>query len=65
MRERKDMTAGELADAAGLPREHIEALEAGRLDPTYELLLKVTDALDAQPSTLVIFAERLATSTDP
>jgi transcriptional regulator with XRE-family HTH domain len=64
MREQRHMTADQLADASGVLREHIKALEVGRLDPTYDLLLKVTDGLGAQPSALIIFAEKLATPTD-
>jgi transcriptional regulator with XRE-family HTH domain len=64
MRQQRGMAADELADAGGLPRERIAALEAGELDPTYELLLKVADGLGTQPSELVIFAERLAAQTD-
>jgi transcriptional regulator with XRE-family HTH domain len=64
MREQRAMSAHELADASGVTPERIGALEAGQLDPTYELLLEIADGLGAQPSALVILAERLQASTD-
>jgi transcriptional regulator with XRE-family HTH domain len=65
MREQRDMSVGELADASGVLRERISALEAGQLDPTYELLLEIADGLGTQPSALVILAERLDASPNP
>lgn len=58
------MSAGELAKASGVLREHLDALEAGQLDPTYELLLEIADGLGAQPSALVILAEQLDSPAD-
>ncbi len=65
MREQRDMSAGELADASTIDRERIDALETGRLDPTYELLLAVAEGLGTQPSALVTLAERLKESNEP
>jgi transcriptional regulator with XRE-family HTH domain len=65
MREQRGMSADELADASGVLRERIGALEAGQLDPTYELLLEIADGLGTQPSALVILAERLDASPNP
>jgi transcriptional regulator with XRE-family HTH domain len=65
MREQKGMSAEELATASGVPRKRIGALEAGELDPTYELLLRVVDGLGTQPSALVTLAERLDESYEP
>jgi transcriptional regulator with XRE-family HTH domain len=65
MREQKGISAEQLAQASGVSREHVDALEAGRLDPTYELLLEIADSLKEQPSALVILAERLSTSSGP
>jgi transcriptional regulator with XRE-family HTH domain len=56
MREQRGMSADELADASGVLRERIGALEAGQLDPTYELLLEIAGGLGTQPSALVILA---------
>lgn len=65
MREQTGMSAGELAEASGVGRERLCALEAGQLDPTYELLVEIADSLGAQPSELVILAERLNASANP
>jgi transcriptional regulator with XRE-family HTH domain len=65
MRKQRGMSADELADASGVLRERIGALEAGQLDPTYELLLEIADGLGTQPSALVILAERLDASPNP
>jgi transcriptional regulator with XRE-family HTH domain len=59
MREQRGMSAEELANASGILRERIGALEAGQLDPTYELLLDIADGLGTRPSALVTLAERL------
>jgi transcriptional regulator with XRE-family HTH domain len=63
MREQRGMSTDELADASGVLRERIGALEVGQLDPTYELLLEIADGLGTQPSALVTLAERLGAST--
>ena len=63
VRDQRGMSADELATSSGILRERIDALEAGRLDPTYELLVKIADGLGTQPSTLVTLAERLRAST--
>jgi transcriptional regulator with XRE-family HTH domain len=64
-RKQRGMSAGELAEAGGIPLERVNALEAGQLNPTYELLLQVADGLGMQPSALVILAERLDASAEP
>ena len=64
MREQRDMSAGELADAIDIRRQRIDALETGRLDPTYELLLAVAEGLGTQPSALVTLAEQLRESNE-
>ena len=59
LREQKGMSVEELASASGIPSKRIGALEAGQLDPTYELLVEIADGLGIQPSALVTLAERL------
>ena len=61
-REQRNLSIDELARAIAIPRENIEALESGRLDPTYELLVTIAEELGAQPSALVLLAERLTRS---
>lgn len=64
MREQRNMSADELANAIHIGRQRIEALEKGRLDPTYELLLAVAEGLGTQPSALVTLAEELKESDE-
>jgi transcriptional regulator with XRE-family HTH domain len=64
MREQRGMGAEELADAIGMSRDRVEALETGHLDPTYELLLELADGLDTEPSALVTLAEQLKASDE-
>jgi transcriptional regulator with XRE-family HTH domain len=59
MREQRSMSADDLAGAIDVGRQRIDALETGRLDPTYALLLAVAEGLGTEPSTLVTLAEQL------
>jgi transcriptional regulator with XRE-family HTH domain len=61
-REQLGMSVDELAGATNISRQRIHALEAGHLDPTYELLLALAEGLGIQPSTLVTLAEQLKES---
>jgi transcriptional regulator with XRE-family HTH domain len=65
MREQLGMSAEELADATDMSRQRIDALEDGRLDPTYEQLLALAEGLDTQVSVLVALAARLKKSGEP
>ncbi len=65
MREQQEVSIDALARATTIPRENIEALETGHLDPTYELLVAIAERLGTQPSALVLFAEQLKRSTRP
>jgi transcriptional regulator with XRE-family HTH domain len=62
LREQRAVSTDELARASAIPREDIEALENGQLDPTYELLATIAEALGTQPSTPVVLAEQLKRS---
>ncbi|HEX5853924.1 MAG TPA: helix-turn-helix transcriptional regulator, partial [Solirubrobacteraceae bacterium] len=59
MREQRGISAEVLATATGISRQRIDSLERGRLDPTYELLLALTQGLGVQLSALVRAAEQL------
>ena len=65
IREQRGMSPDELADATGMTGQRIDALETGRLDPTYESLLALADGLRVQPSALVALAEQLKESSEP
>ncbi len=47
-RARKDMTQKDLADAIGVSRQTINAIEKGEYNPTIKLCLKICWALDAR-----------------
>jgi transcriptional regulator with XRE-family HTH domain len=65
LREQRGLSAEELADATGMTRQRIDLLETGHLDPTYELLLTLSEGLRTQPSTLVALAEQLKEAGKP
>jgi transcriptional regulator with XRE-family HTH domain len=65
VRERHDVTASELAAATSVEREQIDALEAGQLDPTYELLLVLARGLGIRPSVFIVCAEDIGSRRPP
>ena len=58
LRQQRSMSTKELAEATGIEPLRIGTLEAGKLDPTYELLIALAEGLGVQPSALVIRAEK-------
>jgi transcriptional regulator with XRE-family HTH domain len=60
VRHERGVAAAELAVAAGVELTVVQALEAGRLDPPYELLVMLAQSLGVRPSAFVIRAEALA-----
>ncbi len=59
-RTQRQLSQAGLASALGVARQRIDALERGQLNPRYEFLLALADALGVQVGELVIRAERLA-----
>jgi transcriptional regulator with XRE-family HTH domain len=59
IRGERGMGVAQLAAAAGVDLRQIAALEAGRLNPAYELLLALAEALGVPASELVVRAEAL------
>lgn len=53
IRTKKGMTQAELAEACGVTQKTISALEVDRRKPSYDLLLKLTKALDVTPNELL------------
>ena len=45
LREEKDMSRAKLAELAGISREYVRLLEAGRYEPTVTTVLRITRAL--------------------
>jgi transcriptional regulator with XRE-family HTH domain len=60
LRRREGVNRRELARAAGIEEARLGALEAGRLDPDYELLLAVAEGIGVRPSAFVLRAEEIA-----
>jgi transcriptional regulator with XRE-family HTH domain len=56
VRAQRGMEPGALAAAAGIERKRLDAIEDGRFDPTYDVLLALADALGIEPAALVIRA---------
>jgi len=61
LREEQELSVGELAGKARIAERRLVRLEAGQLDPGYDLLLKLARALNTEPSTFAARAEALAT----
>jgi transcriptional regulator with XRE-family HTH domain len=59
IREQHGLGLGELADATGVGRARIAALEAGRLDADFELLLTLAEGLGVCVSAFFVRAEEL------
>jgi transcriptional regulator with XRE-family HTH domain len=59
LRAQHAIAASELAATAGIAREHLDALEAGEVDPAYDLLLTLADGLGVPLEELVRIAREL------
>jgi transcriptional regulator with XRE-family HTH domain len=57
LREDRGLSQHELAIAASVGERRIRALEAGRLDPDYVLLVRLAKALGVRAAALVLQAE--------
>jgi transcriptional regulator with XRE-family HTH domain len=64
VRESREFTIPGLATAADVSPKQLQALEAGELDPDFELLLRLAECLDTRPSAFIIKAEELGGSRD-
>lgn len=51
LREGKNMTMSELAQAAGIRKQTVSLLEAEKRDPSWATVCKLADALDVDPAT--------------
>jgi len=47
------MSQENLADASGLQRTYVSALERGRKDPRVSMIVRLADALDVRPGELL------------
>jgi ribosome-binding protein aMBF1 (putative translation factor) len=60
LREEQELSVGELAGKARIAERRMVRLEAGQLDPGYDLLGKLAQALNTEPSRFAARAEALA-----
>lgn len=63
LREQHRLKLSELAAAVGVAERRIKALEDGRLDPDYVLLVRLAKTLHVRPGSLVSRAEELANAS--
>jgi transcriptional regulator with XRE-family HTH domain len=59
LREQHDLNPRDLAVAAGVAEVAIDALEDGRLDPDFEMLLAIAERMGLRPSAFFLRAEEL------
>jgi transcriptional regulator with XRE-family HTH domain len=57
VREQQGLSEHDLAAATGITPEDMRALEAGKLDPDYELLIVLARRLGVTPALLVVRAQ--------
>jgi transcriptional regulator with XRE-family HTH domain len=53
VREQQRVGIADLADRAGINAQRISDLEAGRFDPTYDVMIALADGMGVPLSTLV------------
>lgn len=58
LRAERDMSVNELATATGITPERLERLEAGHLDPPFDLICALALGLAVRPSTIVARAQQ-------
>ena len=59
LREQRGLSQSELEATVGVGKRRIQALEDGRLDPYYVLLVRLAKALGVRPGALLLRAEAL------
>jgi ribosome-binding protein aMBF1 (putative translation factor) len=65
IRERQDISPAELAGKAGIRERRLARVEAGAVDPDYELLCKLVDALNVESHVLMNRVEALEQTDRP
>ncbi len=59
VREQHGLSAHDLAAASGVDPARVAALEEGRLDPDFELLLTLAKSMGIRPTAFFVRAEEL------
>jgi transcriptional regulator with XRE-family HTH domain len=62
VRRERSIKPGDLAAGAGIVPSHLAAIEAGKSDPSYDVLLALARGLSIEPGALVDRASKLDTS---
>jgi transcriptional regulator with XRE-family HTH domain len=60
LREERSLSDDALASMAGIDRGDLDALEAGRLDPAFDVLLALANALGVDVVVLILRTEGIA-----
>ena len=60
LREQRRLSRGELAVTAGVDEQRLQAIECGRIDADYVLLVRLERALGVSPGTVLTLAEERA-----
>jgi transcriptional regulator with XRE-family HTH domain len=53
LREREGISVAELADRTGIEAKQINALEAGRVDPAFDVMIALADGIGVRLSALI------------
>jgi len=53
VREREGVSVADLAARTGIDVEQINAIEAGRLDPTFDVMIALADGIGVRLSALI------------
>jgi transcriptional regulator with XRE-family HTH domain len=59
IREQRGLSTDELATSTGVEQARIQALESGRFNPSYDLLILLAEGLGIRPSAFFIRAEEI------
>jgi transcriptional regulator with XRE-family HTH domain len=65
LREEERVDEDDLAAAADITVEKLRALEAGKFDPDYDLMIALARGLGGRPSTIILRAESLTAELKP
>ena len=59
-RKQRELSQEALADISGLHRTYVGGVERGERNPTYTSIVRLAEALDVRPATLVDRADQLS-----
>jgi transcriptional regulator with XRE-family HTH domain len=59
LREQRNISASDFANASGITLRRVTRIEAGKVDPRYDELLALARGLSIKPSELFIQAQQL------